>query len=58
MKLFRNSITKEVADRTNADNTLQVNIDKEAQARESADQVLQTNINSEAATRTAQGPNP
>ena len=47
-------MTKEVADRTNADNTLQTNIDKEAQARESGDQVLKGQIDSEAATRTAQ----
>ena len=44
-------LTQEIADRTNADNVLQQNIDTEAKARTDADTTLQQNINNEASAR-------
>ena len=44
-------LTQEIADRTNADNVLQKNIDTEAKARTDADTTLQQNINNEASAR-------
>lgn len=44
-------LAQEVSDRTNADATLQGNIDAETQLREGADEALQSAIDAEAATR-------
>lgn len=47
------AIATETTNRTNADNTLQANIDSEEAARIAADNTLQSNIDSEATTREA-----
>ena len=44
-------LTQEIADRTNADNILQSNIDAEARARADADTALQKNIDTEESER-------
>ncbi len=46
-----NARSTEVTNRTNADNTLQSNIDSEASTRATNDNTLQTNIDNEATTR-------
>lgn len=45
------ALSQEITNRTNADSTLQTNINNEASARASADTTLQTNINNEATAR-------
>ena len=47
------AIAQEITDRTNADNTLQVNIDAEEAARISADNTLTVNLAQEVSDRTA-----